>query len=244
MIKTMREKELDPNENAAVVKLLREIRDRDFDGLANKLADKLKLSSGLISEIFSGTRQPGLRVLKRLRALTGKSIDEILWPDEKPPTRLVELDPGTGHVRLGDVSGFKESQEQVRMMFKRFPELAHQKTADLMTRDPPEMVTPEIYFAYIQAVFSTLSDEQRTEAYTADARAAAERSDQIRADLRAKGLSPEANPLEWNIEFQKAKAKAEGLPFDEAKLDAIKSPPPGPVKARVNKRENPHLFSD
>lgn len=148
----------------------------------------------------------------------------------------VEHEPGQGHVRFGDQPGYQEAESEARENHSEYPTLVWEETADAMFRSPPEIITAETVATVAKSIFDSMSETKKTKAWADDAKAIAERQDKIRKELKARGLDPKRDPVEWNIEFIKAEAKAKGMNLDEHALDALKSPMPGPVKARVKSK--------
>lgn len=69
---------LRPQDNEHVRELLRATINRDFEGVASRCATKFGVSHTIISEILSGNRGAGWKVLQALSQHTGITIDDIL----------------------------------------------------------------------------------------------------------------------------------------------------------------------
>lgn len=88
------EKGLTDDEKEHLARLLKRVRDTRFDGNATHMARALGIGQSQVSQILKGKRtdrSAGIPVLKRIRAFTGCTLDELIGlPPLKP---LIEESP-------------------------------------------------------------------------------------------------------------------------------------------------------
>lgn len=83
---------LDPKEARHLADVLRPIVDERFDGNATKAAKAIGIAQSHMSQILAARgRGAGIHVLKRIRAFTGLTIDDLLG---LPPLRPTAPSPG------------------------------------------------------------------------------------------------------------------------------------------------------
>ncbi|MFO0662224.1 MAG: hypothetical protein U0165_20700 [Polyangiaceae bacterium] len=145
------------------------------------------------------------------------------------PSTTVEKEPGAGQWRLRDLPGWAEA-EAIAMTIFRLPPIAWDWAGQMVTRKVPADLSPEVVYKMADAWYTAMSDEERIEAHVEESRRSNQVSKSIREELRARGLDPQRDEVEWNLEFLKLKRKHKGKEVDEAALDALRIPPPGPVK--------------
>jgi transcriptional regulator with XRE-family HTH domain len=82
--------------------IVRELCESRYDGNRTRAAEALHVSQPTLSELLNGKAGPGFQLLERLRELTGKCIDEMLYG--QPCACLVRGD-GMLMLRGGAVAG-------------------------------------------------------------------------------------------------------------------------------------------
>jgi hypothetical protein len=145
------------------------------------------------------------------------------------PRTMVEKEPGAGQWRLRDLPGWAEAEAMAREIF-RLPPIAWLWAGQMLTRKVPADLSPEVVYKMADAWYTAMSDEERIEAHREASRRSNQVSKTIREELLERGLDPERDEVEWNIEFLKLKRKNQSKEVDDKALDALLTPPPGPVK--------------
>lgn len=220
----MPEQALNIDENAAVVRLLREVKERDFGGNQKALARKLGISDGLLSELLSPTptRRAGMKVIRALASLTGKSLDEVTG--RAPPTEpTVVLEPGARQRRLGDLPGWAESMAVAMLIFLDIPREAWEAAASLMTLKTPDHINPEVVYKITSGWYlaMTSGDQLVINKQVAD-RVDAERTADIAA-LEKRGITLASDPARFNIELTKLREERAGTPLDVEEIKALEN---------------------
>lgn len=80
---TMGSKALDPHVNDQIRSIVRELRDREFDGNAKAFAKRLGVSQPAISDFLSGKRGAGVAFIRKLALYTGRSTDDLLGTEPR-----------------------------------------------------------------------------------------------------------------------------------------------------------------
>lgn len=75
---------LKPRENERVREVLRAIIAKDFEGVLLRAAKSFDVSHTILSEILSGGRGAGMKVLTALSRHTGRTMDDLLYGDSPP----------------------------------------------------------------------------------------------------------------------------------------------------------------
>lgn len=78
MVEGMTAKALEGKELAAVLARMRELLDGKFEGNQRRMADALGFTPTAVSDILSGTKGPGLRMLIAVARELGLTLDELL----------------------------------------------------------------------------------------------------------------------------------------------------------------------
>lgn len=133
----------------------------------------------------------------------GSMLDE---PGKRSITP-VPPDAATG-CRLGDREGYAEAEADAREEHPEWPTIVWREAREVAFRNPPELVTKQFVASVAKAIFDSMSDAGKAREWAADAKAAADLAESIREQLKARGLDPKRDPVEWNLEFLRIKSRS------------------------------------
>lgn len=113
-----RTKALPPDQNEAVRAYLRKAIETEFGGNARDAAAAYGVTGGLISEVLSGKRGAGMKLLRGIAAHTGQPVDGVLGG---VPVRVVYAER---YPRFCNSPGWPEALAEAREERPKFPEAA------------------------------------------------------------------------------------------------------------------------
>lgn len=110
--------------------------------------------------------------------------------------------------RLADREGYAEAEAEAREDHQEWPTFVWRESREVMFRSPPEVIDKKLVESVARAIFNSMSESTRAREWAADAKATADIAESIREQLKAKGLDPKRDPVEWNLEFFRIKSQS------------------------------------
>lgn len=166
----MRTKTMSPERADAFRETLRKLINERFDGKVVPASKRLGLSHSIIYEVLEGTRGPGMKVIEKVAAFTGQTLDELLGLPGR--TVLPSM--------LGARDDFRASRAEIETRNARavrpVPANVLDEVATFQTSSPPERITPEYVLRLCDAVIQGREDSWRDETAELRERAKHERT--------------------------------------------------------------------
>jgi hypothetical protein len=161
---------LDIERNAAVRAFVEKRLAEHYKGNRSAYAKASKLSPSIVTELLNGGRGAGLRVVDRIAAEAGVSPD-VVTGRAVPVEPHADAEPALGGTAWGNLTGWTESEDEVRKADKRWADWQYAKARAIRGFQPPVPVTPAVVVQALMLVFATTPADElaRLEAERQDA---------------------------------------------------------------------------